>query len=504
MSDCSVKKVLIVGGGTAGWMAASVLLRTGGRRFQIELVESDDIGTVGVGEATIPSILEFNELLGINENSFVRHTQATFKLGIQFRNWGAVGDEYIHGFGQLGRDTQLVEFYQYWLKMHQAGRAGRMDDYSINLLACAHNRFTRSSNADVGSPLADIRHAFHFDAGLFARFLRDNCERNGVTRTEGKIASVQTHPETGFVTAVTLENGQALTADLFIDCSGFRGLLIEQTLHTGYDDWSHWLPCDSAWAVPCASVAPLTPYTRATAHTAGWQWRIPLQHRTGNGHVYCSRYISHDEAASVLMNNLDGKALADPRPVRFVTGKRKKFWNKNVVAIGLASGFIEPLESTSIHLIQKGIARLVNVFPSLDFNEADTDEYNRQTALEFEQVRDFIILHYHATARDDSAFWRHCRTMDIPDSLRHRMALFRSHGRVFRTSDELFGETAWMQVMMGQGIRPRSYHPMVDSTPQAAVAAMLDNVKTVVQQVVLGMPSHQAYIDGHCKAPPLA
>ena len=504
MTDRKLKRVLIVGGGTAGWMAASVLLRTGAQRFEIELVESDDIGTVGVGEATIPSIVEFNQLLGIDEDEFVRQTQATFKLGIQFRNWGALGDEYIHGFGQLGRDTSLVEFYQYWLKMHQAGLAGRMDDYSINLAACAHNKFERASDADPGSPRADIRHAFHFDAGLFAQFLRRNCERHGVKRTEGKIASVQTHPETGFVSSVTLDNGQAHTADLFIDCSGFRGLLIEQTLHTGYDDWSHWLPCDSAWAVPCASVAPLTPYTRSTAHAAGWQWRIPLQHRTGNGHVYCSHFISHDEAAAVLLKNLDGKALADPRPVRFVTGRRKKFWNKNVVAIGLASGFIEPLESTSIHLIQKGIARLVNLFPDLDFDPADVDEYNRQTTLEFEQVRDFIVLHYHATQRDDSAFWRHCRTMEIPEGLRLRIELFRSRGRVFRTSDELFGETAWMQVMFGQGLHPRAYHPMVDSTPQPAVAAMLDNVKAVVRQVVQAMPTHEAFIAAHCKAPPRA
>ena len=313
-------------------------------------------------------------------------------------------------------------------------------------------------------------------------------------------SSMQTHPETGFVASVTMENGDIHTADLFIDCSGFRGLLIEQTLHTGYEDWSHWLPCDSAWAVPCESVSPFTPYTRSTAHGAGWQWRIPLQHRMGNGHVYSSKYISHDEAASVLMRNLDGPALADPRPVRFVTGRRKKFWNRNVVAIGLSSGFIEPLESTSIHLIQTGIFRLVNLFPDLEFASADIDEYNRQTTAEFEQVRDFIMLHYHATQRTDSAFWNYCRTMDVPETLRQKMDLFRSRGRVFRYAEDLFGETSWMQVMFGQHIQPQGYHPLVDGMSQEQIQKMLANVKAVIAQAVHSMPTHEAFIAANCKA----
>ncbi len=500
MHDNRLKKVLIVGGGTAGWMSASVLIHSLGRQYEIQLIESDEISTVGVGEATIPSIIRFNELIGIDENEFMRRTQATFKLGIQFRNWGAPGDAYIHGFGSMGRKTGLVDFHHYWLKAFQAGKVQRLDDYSINLLACEMNRFSRADPSNPNSPLANLRHAFHFDAGLYARYLRDYCEQRGVRRTEGKIVDVQRHPETGFVTALTMENGDVHAADLFIDCSGFRGLLIEQTLRTGYDDWSHWLPCDRALAVPCASVKPLLPYTRATAHGAGWQWRIPLQHRIGNGHVFSSRFMSEDEATAILMRNLDGEPLADPRPIRFVTGKRKKFWNRNVVAIGLASGFIEPLESTSIHLIQQGIVRLVELFPSQGFLQADIDEYNRQSETEFEQVRDFIVLHYHATQRRDTPFWEHCRTMEVPETLRRKIELFRANGRFFRQNDELFNETSWAQVMLGQGIRPQGYHPLVDNTAEEPIYRMLDNVRSVMHKVVERMPTHEQYIADHCRA----
>jgi tryptophan halogenase len=500
MRDNRLKKIMIVGGGTSGWMAASVLLHSLSKHYQIQLIESDEISTVGVGEATIPSIIKFNTLIGIDEDEFMRKTQATFKLGIQFRNWGAIGDSYIHGFGSMGRKTGLVDFHHYWLKARQSGKVERLDDYSINLLACEKNRFMRARSDNPNSPLADVRHAFHFDAGLFARYLREYSEKLGVTRTEGKITQVHTHPETGFVTSVTMENGDVHTADLFIDCSGFRGLLIEQTLHTGYDDWSHWLPCDSALAVPCESTTPLLPYTRATAHSAGWQWRIPLQSRIGNGHVFCSRFMSQDEATAILMRNLDGKALAEPRLIRFVTGKRKKFWNKNVVAIGLSSGFIEPLESTSIHLIQQGIVRLIELFPNSGFDQADIDEYNRQSETEFEQVRDFIVLHYHATQRNDSPFWDHCRTMDVPDTLKHKTELFGSNGRFFRKNDELFNETSWAQVMLGQGIVPTGHHPLVENTEDEPIFKMLANVKAVMHAVVDKMPTHAQYIADHCKA----
>ncbi len=498
-----LRKVLIVGGGTSGWMSAAVLLHSLGTSYQIQLIESDEISTIGVGEATIPSIIDFNALIAIDENEFMRETQATFKLGIQFRNWGALGDFYTHGFGTMGQDTGRVDFYHYWLKMYQAGKVDRLDDYSINLLACEHNKFTRASTQVANSPLAHVRHAFHFDAGRYAAYLRKYSEKLGVKRTEGKITSVQTDPQNGFVSSVTMQNGDVHAADLFIDCSGFRGLLIEQTLHAGYDDWSHWLPCDSALAVPCESVSPLLPYTRSTAHAAGWQWRIPLQSRIGNGHVYCSKFMSQDEASSILMGNLDGKALAEPRLIRFVTGKRKKFWDRNVVSIGLASGFMEPLESTSIHLIQQGIVRLVEMFPNQGFHQADIDEYNRQVTTDFEQIRDFIILHYHATRRTDSPFWNYCRTMDIPDSLKSRIALFASNGRIVHMNGELFSQPSWLQVMFGQGIKPQGHHPLTDNASDEAITKMMANVKTVMHGVVKQMPTHAQFIERNCQAAPV-
>jgi len=497
----NIQKVIIVGGGTAGWMCASYLTQAAGKSVEIQLIESDEISTVGVGEATIPPINNFNTALGIDENEFIKATQATFKLGIQFNNWGALGDSYIHGFGSVGQNTGFIGFMHYWLKMQQAGKVDNLDDYSINLLACHTNKFRRASFEIKNSPLEDIGHAFHFDAGLYAKFLRGYAEQRGVKRSEGRIASVQQHPESGFVTSVTLQNGNVHAADLFVDCSGFRGLLIEETLHTGYDDWSHWLPMNRAWAVPCTSVSPLTPYTRSTAHSAGWQWRIPLQHRTGNGHVFCNDYMSEDEARSILLANLDGQALAEPRMLKFVTGKRKKFWNKNVVAIGLASGFMEPLESTSIHLIQKGISRLGAFFPDKGFNPADIDEFNRQSVIEFEQIRDFIILHYHATRRDDSPFWNRVRTMDIPESLRRKIALYESHGRIFRDNDELFTWVSWMQVMHGQGIRAKGYHPLADTKSEELIEKMMADVKRVMHGVVNLMPTHEEFIAQNCKAP---
>jgi tryptophan halogenase len=498
-----INKVLIVGGGTAGWMTAAFLSQALGKLCQIHLIESDEISTIGVGEATIPPIINFNTALGIDENEFIKATQATFKLGIEFKNWGGLGESYIHGFGNMGHSTGLVDFHHYWLKMHQAGKAGRLEDYSINLLAAERNKFTRATNQYKNNPLSDIGHAFHFDAGLYAKFLRKYSEQRGVVRTEGKISSVQQHPETGFITTLTLENGDVHGADLFIDCSGFRGLLTEQTLQSGYDDWSHWLPMNRAWAVPCESVSPLTPYTRSTAHSAGWQWRIPLQHRIGNGHVFCNQFMSEDEAASILLANLDGKALAEPRLVKFVTGKRRRIWNKNVVAVGLASGFMEPLESTSIHLIQKSISRLVSLFPDQSFSQVDIDEFNRQSDAEYEQIRDFIILHYHATKRTDSEFWNYVRTMDIPDSLQKKIDLFRSHGRIYRQNNDLFTEVSWFQVMFNQGIKPQGYHPLVDGKSEDMIAKMIANVNEVMHGVVNLMPTHEEFIAQNCKAPPM-
>jgi tryptophan halogenase len=494
-----ITQIVVVGGGTAGWMAAAALSKVLNRDYSIRLVESEEIGTVGVGEATIPMIKLFNSALELDEAEFVRETQGSFKLGIEFVNWGQVGDSYIHGFGKIGQDLGLVPFHQYWLKMHQAGKAAALDEYSITTLASRHNRFMRAVTDRPNSPLADIAYAYHFDAGLYARYLRRYAEARGVERIEGKVIDVSLRGGDGFVEALTLDGGRRIEGQLFVDCSGFRGLLIEQALKTGYDDWTHWLPCDRAVAVPCAhGGGPLTPYTRSTAREAGWQWRIPLQHRVGNGHVFCSRFISEDEATATLMRNLEGEPLAEPRTLRFTTGKRKKTWNRNVIALGLASGFMEPLESTSIHLVQSGIARLTAFFPAAGFEQADIDEFNAHADAEVDAIRDFLILHYHATERADTPFWDHRRTMDVPAAVTRRMELFRSNGRVFRDGNELFAEPSWVQVMHGQRVIPRGYHALVDLYSEEKIAEYLANVRGVIGACVQAMPTHEAFIARHC------
>ncbi|MDQ3287769.1 MAG: tryptophan 7-halogenase [Pseudomonadota bacterium] len=498
MTGHRITRIVIVGGGTAGWMAAAALSKVLSPDYSIQLIESEDIGTVGVGEATIPMIKLFNNALDLDENDFVRRTMGSFKLGIEFVDWGAIGDRYIHGFGKIGQDLGLVAFYQYWLKMHQAGRAAPLDEYSINTWAARNNRFMRAITDRPNSPLADIAYAYHFDAGLYARYLREYAEARGVKRLEGKVVDVELRGDDGFVDAVVMDGGRRLDGQLFIDCSGFRGLLIEQALKTGYIDWTHWLPCDRAVAVPCESSGPPTPYTRSTARAAGWQWRIPLQHRVGNGYVFSSNHISEDEATATLLGNLDGAPLAEPRTLRFVTGKRRQTWNRNVVALGLSSGFMEPLESTSIHLIQSGIARLTAFFPHGGFEQADIDEFNRHSDFEVDRIRDFLILHYHATQRDDTPFWEHCRTMDIPESLQRRMDLFRSNGRVFRDANEMFAEPSWVQVMHGQRLAPQSYHGLVDVYSEEKITHYLESVRGVIGKCVEAMPTHEAFIARHC------
>jgi tryptophan halogenase len=504
LDSSPVQRIVVAGGGTAGWMAAAALSKVLRGKVAIALVESEEIGTVGVGEATIPMIQLFNKVLELDEDEFVRETQGTFKLGIEFVDWGRLGERYMHGFGRFGQDLWTVPFEQYWLKMRAAGRAADIEEYSITRMASKANRFMRPARDMPNSPLGDIAYAFHFDAGLYARYLRRHAEARGVQRIEGKIADVTLKGSNGHIDALVMEDGRRIEGDLFLDCSGFRGLLIEQVLKTGYEDWTHWLPCDRAVAVPCATALPLIPYTRSTARTAGWQWRIPLQHRTGNGHVFCSRFVSEDEATAMLMANLDGPALAEPRPLRFTTGMRKLGWNRNVVALGLASGFMEPLESTSIHLIQTAIARLIAFFPSRGFSAVDIAEYNRQSRFEFERIRDFLILHYHQTAREDTPFWRHCRTMEIPETLRAKMELFASHGRVVRIDNELFSEVAWTQVMLGQGLLPRGHHPLAEVIDDTETHAYLEGVREVIRRCVEVMPDQGRFIEQHCKAPPLA
>ncbi|MGB9989501.1 tryptophan halogenase family protein [Pseudoduganella rhizocola] len=493
MMQQNIRNVVIVGGGTAGWMTAAALSQLLGPKISLRLIESDDISTVGVGESTIPMIRLFNKVLGIDEDEFMLATKATFKLGIEFRDWGRLGDSYMHGFGKFGQDLETLNFYQYWLRMHLAGKAPDIERYSINRMASQQNRFMRADPSAGNSPLAEITHAFHLDAGLYAAYLRRYAEARGVVRTEGKVLDAQLRAD-GHVESVRMENGAVIGAELFIDCSGFRGLLIEQTLKTGFEDWTHWLPCDRAWAVPCELAADLPPYTRASARPAGWQWRIGLQHRTGNGHVFSSRYMSDDEAAGILMGSLDGKPLAEPKMLRFTAGKRRKVWNRNVVAIGLSSGFLEPLESTSIHLIQSTIARLISFFPDQEFCQADIDEFNRQCDFEVERIRDFLILHYHATERNDTPFWDYCRTMDIPDTLRAKMDLWRNRGRIVRLADELFAEVGWLQVLHGQRIRPRGYHPLVDLQSEEDIGQYLQDIEHVIAQCVSVMPKHADFV----------
>ncbi|MED5621676.1 tryptophan halogenase family protein [Ideonella sp. BN130291] len=500
MQSFPLKTVVIVGGGTAGWMSATALAVALKGRYTIRLVESDEIGIVGVGEATIPMIQLFNKVAGIDENEFLRQTQGTFKLGIEFVNWGRMGDRYMHGFGKIGQDLWTVRFDQYWQKMHRLGKAKELQDYSITRTAALANKFMPARHDLPNSPLRDIAHAYHFDASLYSRYLSKLAQTRGVQRIEGKIVRVSQREADGHVDAVVLESGARVEGDLFIDCSGFRGLLIEQTLHTGYDDWTHWLPCDRALAVPCESAPKLLPYTRSTARRAGWQWRIPLQHRIGNGHVYCSAHVSDDEAAATLMANLDGKPLGEPRPLKFTTGRRKKAWNRNVVAVGLSSGFLEPLESTSIHMIQSAIQRLIDYFPDEAFSQADVDEYNRQSQQEYERIRDFIILHYKLNQRDDSAFWKECAAMAVPETLTHKIALYASRGRLLRIDNELFSEEAWLQVMQGQNLVPQSYHPLVDVQREDDIAEYLESVRAVIVKCVELMPDHAQYIAQHCAA----
>ena len=492
-----IRKVVIVGGGTAGWMAAAAAARylDDGQR-QVVLIESDAIGTVGVGEATIPPILGFNALIGVDEREFVRATGATFKLGIEFVGWDTGEDRYMHAFGGHGRDIQGLAFHQLWLKLRDYPGVGGIDAYAPSAVAAYLHKF----GLPTGEQTQPLAYAYHFDAGLYAAFLRRRAEAGGVTRIEGRITSADRHCETGHVSAVRLDDGRSVDGDLFIDCSGFRSLLLGETMDVPFEDWSHWLPCDRAVAVPTEPSAPLLPYTRATARSAGWQWRIPLQHRTGNGHVYSSAHVSDDEATSMLLANLDARPTAEPRQLRFKAGRRTKMWEGNVVALGLAGGFLEPLESTSIHLIQTGISKLFALFPDCGFSNVERDEYNRLMGDAYTSVRDFIILHYHATRRDDSVFWRHVRTMPIPETLTRKIALFREKGRIFRYDDELFGISSWVQVLLGQNVIPIGYDPIVDALDADRVADAIRQIRTATLRSAQALPGHAAFIASHASA----
>ncbi len=495
-----IRSIVIAGGGTAGWMAAAALsFGLGASGCAITLVESDEIGTVGVGEATIPPIRLFNGMLGIDEDEFVRATGGTFKLGIEFVDWTRLGHRYFHPFGRFGDDFGMTPFHQQWLRCRAAGNDAPLSAFSLTEQAAMAGKFDRPP----GSPgvFSTFSYAYHFDALLYARFLRRYAEAKGVRRIEGKIADVALNGETGMIERLTLEDGRSIAGDLFIDCTGFRALLIGQALGEPYEDWSRWLPCNRALAMASERLAGLPPYTRSTARPAGWQWRIPLQHRTGNGHVYCSDFISDDEAARVLMDDVGAAATGTPRPLRFTTGRRRDLWVRNCVSLGLASGFLEPLESTSIHLIQTGITKLLTWFPDRGFDPLGRAEYNRQVAAEFESVRDFLVLHYNRVERDDSDFWRMCRAIGIPDTLAAKIDAFERTGRLLDRGKDLFEIPSWLAVLLGQGVEPRGYDPMALAVPEKDAHRVLAAMRKVIGDTVGQMPSQTAFIDRHCRMP---
>jgi tryptophan halogenase len=480
-------------------MTAAVLSRAMGEDLDIHVVESDAIGTIGVGESTIPQIRNVNHFLGIDEDAMLRATSGTFKLAIQYNDWVRPGHSYLHAFGDVGVAMGPLPFQHYWLRRKMESGVEDLATYSLNATAASACRMARLDKVG-NSPMAGIKYAFQFDAALYGRMLRAYAEQRGVKRTEGKIVDVRLRGEDGFIEAVTLESGVSIAGDLFIDCSGFRGVLIEGALQSGFEDWRDWLACDRAFAVGSAPATPMRPYTQANARLAGWQWRIPLQHRTGNGHVYCSEFMSDDEAAAILLSSLDGEPLGDPRPLRFTSGVRRQIWSRNCVAIGLAAGFLEPLESTAIHLIQSGISRLLSLFPDRGCDRAVSDEYNRNTRLEYEQVRDFLVLHYRTVERRDTPFWRRCAALPPPDGLRHKMEIFTATGQIFRDGEELFTEQSWLQVMVGQGILPRRHHPLADNLPREKLDEFLGSIRALIRGAVEQMPAHERFIAEHCAA----
>lgn len=501
MGDTAIRDIVIAGGGSAGWMAAAALSSAlAGNRCTITLVESEEIGIVGVGEATIPPIQLFNRIVGIDDMEFIRATQATFKLGIEFIGWGKEGHRYFHPFGRYGDDFGFAPFHQHWLRARSLGDSSAFDAYSLTTAAAMLGRF-RMPDQDPRSVYSTLSHAYHFDAALYARHLRGVATGRGVVRREGKIGGVELDSETGDIAALAMEDGGTVRGDFFIDCTGFRGLLLGEALGVGYQDWTKWLPNNRAIAVPGTKVPENTPFTRATAHQAGWQWRIPLQHRTGNGIVYSSAHMSDDEAHASLLETMDNSPLEEARPLRFTTGRREKFWHRNCIALGLASGFLEPLESTSIHLIQSGITRLLNWFPDRRMEASTVAEYNRQCIAEFERVRDFIVLHYHASGRDDSDYWRDCRAAAIPDTLAEKLEMFRQTGRLLPRQFDVFEDSSWLAVMLGLGMVPAHFDPLANDRRPTELDRILTGMRSAVAAAAQAMPTQQAWIDAHCRAP---
>lgn len=500
--QAKLKNIVIVGGGTAGWMTAAAISKVVGcQTHNVTLIESEQIGTVGVGEATIPMISFYNKVLGLDENEFMRATNATFKLGIEFVGWRNHESSYFHPFGLLGVDMEGIPFAHYWARWKSLGGNLSYAKFNAETEAAIARKFARTAHETGPKVMPDINYAFQFDASLYAAYLRNYSEKRGVVRQEGKIVHVLKNPNTGFIEKVVMDDGREIAGDFFIDCSGFRGLLISEALEVGYEDWSHWLPVNRAAAVPCESAGELLPFTRATAREAGWQWRIPLQHRTGNGYVYCNSFIDEDAAANLLLQRLDGKALAEPRTLRFITGMRKKCWEKNCLAIGLSSGFLEPLESTSIHLVQIAISKLLAMFPRDEFNVKLINRFNNEMSVEYGTIKDFLIAHYKITDREDTEFWRYVKNMAIPESLQERLHVFKTRGEALVSPQELFKEPSWFCVLVGQGLIPQSYHVVADSLPENELRMRLTKIRAGIQNRINSMPTHAEYIRNNCMSP---
>lgn len=492
----SIRKIVIAGGGTSGWLAAAAISKLIGRNLDITLIESPEIGRIGVGEATIPTLRVFHRLLGIDERELMMHVQGTFKLGIEFSNWAHKGDKYFHSFGLTGKDCWACDFQHFWLAGKKYGIANQFGDY------CPESKAARSEKF-IGSDESGVNYAYHFDAGLYADFLKKFSVRYGVKHVEGFIERIVLSPDNGFIKSLVLKDGREIEGDLFLDCTGFKAMLIEGALNTTYVPYGHYLPCDAAVAIQTELVRSPRPYTQAIAHDFGWQWRIPLQHRSGNGLVYSSRHVSDDEALNTLLKNLEGRPITEPRMFKYKTGRRMKAWNKNCIAVGLAAGFLEPVESTSIHLAMSAILRLMKYFPQNEILMSNVDEFNKQSREEMDRVRNFVILHYHATQRDDSEFWRYCKNMDIPDELRHRVQLFKDTATLALEEKELFLNDSWVQVMMGQGIMPSAYHPIADTMSEVELKNLLSSLQARVDDKVATMRTHQEFINEYCKAEPV-
>jgi len=500
LNNGPIEHLVILGGGTAGWMAAAAISKVfNNSPMRITVIESSTIGTVGVGEATIPGIINFNKALSIDEREFLKFTQGTFKLGIEFVDWSEPGSAYMHPFGRYGTSVGSVPFYHHWQKLNNLKLALALPAYSLNIQASYQNKFTPPVNIP-NSPLREIDYAYHFDAGLYAKFLKHFSEKFGVKHLDAEVTGVVRNPDNGYIQSLVLDGGEKIEGDFFIDCTGFRGVLIEQALHSGYDDWSHLLPCNSAVAVPSPKLDQLPPYTRATAQKVGWQWRIPLQHRTGNGYVYSTHFMDDEQARDLLIANLNGEVLAEPRIVRFTTGVRRKHWNKNCVALGLSAGFLEPLESTSIHLIYEAISNFLDMFPSKIVQPELINKYNQLQMRSFTNVRDLLIFHYWSTKRTDSEFWNYCRSLDIPERLRNKIDLYKNAGRILREDNELFGDVSWLSVFLGQGIATSQYNSIADALPVSELKERMAEIHQVIQNACKAMPSHADFINKYCNA----